>query len=261
MLGGSRRPNIADSFSITTCCALRCLPASHKLTSGTLVVAELSLKPNAAVVRQIAGHDGTDDMKILPANGAAAVDAALALSATLPAAGFAIMELMQMEGQEIHTVNPERLIEARAAARRPPPLPHAHSHRRLSEAAQLNALAAPSAGPFTHPPTPHTVRQEDVMTIGEFPRHFPEAVVVGILRRRSSAAELHEKSHAHLTVEMARQLDLDEAAAAGARLGGVAGEAAARTTDVEVLLAPSQNEEVRRGDCIPYTPSEPLAPP
>lgn len=155
VLGGSRRPNIADSFSITTCCALRCLPASHKLTSGTLVVAELSLKPNAAVVRQIAGHDGTD-MKILPANGAAAVDAALALSATLPAAGFAIMELMQMEGQEIHTVNPERLIEARAAARRPPPLPHAHSHRRLSEAAQLNALAAPSAGPpLTHPlPTP-----------------------------------------------------------------------------------------------------------
>eukprot|EP00964_Phaeocystis_antarctica_P016773 scaffold9227_cov53-Phaeocystis_antarctica.AAC.4 len=60
---------------------------------------------------------------------------------------------------------------------------------------------------------------------------------------------------------MARQLDLDEAAAAGARLGGVAGEAAARTTDVEVLLAPSQNEEVRRGDCIPYTPSDPLAPP
>ena len=82
MLGGSRRPNIADSFSITTCCALRCLPASHKLTSGTLVVAELSLKPNAAVVRQIAGHDDTD-MKILPTNGASAVDAALALSATV----------------------------------------------------------------------------------------------------------------------------------------------------------------------------------
>ena len=82
VLGGSRRPNIADSFSITTCCALRCLPPSHKLTSGTLVVAELSLKPNAAVVRQIAGHDDTD-MKILPTNGASAVDAALALSATV----------------------------------------------------------------------------------------------------------------------------------------------------------------------------------
>ena len=82
VLGGSRRPNIADSFSITTCCALRCLPKTHKLTSGTLVVAELSLKPNAAVVRQIAGHDDTD-MKILPTNGASAVDAALALSATV----------------------------------------------------------------------------------------------------------------------------------------------------------------------------------
>ena len=96
------------------------------------------------------------------------------------------------------------------------------------------------------------------MTIGEFPRHFPEAVVVGILRRRSSAAELHEKSHAHLTVEMARQLDLDEASVGQ---GGVAGEAAATETDVEVLLVPAQNEEVRRGDCMPYTPSDPLAPP
>ena len=73
VLGGSRLPNIADSFSITTCCALRCLPDAHKLTSGTLVVAELSLKPNAAVVRQIAGHDDTD-MKILPTNGASAGD-------------------------------------------------------------------------------------------------------------------------------------------------------------------------------------------
>ena len=166
VLGGSRRPNIADSFSITTCCALRCLPASHKLTSGTLVVAELSLKPNAAVVRQIAGHDGTD-MKILPANGAAAVDAALALSATNPAAGFAITELMQMEGQEIHTVNPERLIEARAAARRRRPPPAA---RRLSRTpipppivgSRSAQRACRPVGRTPHPPT-HSLHRPDRM--------------------------------------------------------------------------------------------------
>ena len=36
------------------------------------------------------------------------------------------------------------------------------------------------------------------------------------------------------------------------------GEAAATETDVEVLLVPAQNEEVRGGDCMPYTPSDPL---
>ena len=98
------------------------------------------------------------------------------------------------------------------------------------------------------------------MTFGEFPRHFPEAVVVGILRRRGGGCKrgggvAGAESHAHLTVEMARQLDLDEASVGQ---GGVAGEAAATETDVEVLLVPAQNEEVRRGDCMPYTPSDPL---
>ena len=256
MLGGSRRPNIADSFSITTCCALRCLPASHKLTSATLVVAELNLKPNVSVVRQIAGHTESDHMKILPATGAAAVDAALALSATLPAAGLAIQELMRMEGQEIHTVNPEILMEVRAATASPAhpfPPPGVGSRSAQRTYGPIGRPRPPL--PPTYPILP---RQEDVMTLKSFACHFPGAVVVGILRRkswRSDAEQLKKRhSHAHLTVHLAHQLDLDEAAVSQGTAAGEGGS----STDVEVLLAPSQDEEVRRVGYIPYTPLSPL---
>jgi len=144
---------------------------------------------------------------------------------------------MQMEGQEIHTVNPERLIEARRhPARRPPPAtrclsctrtPTAGCREPLSRTRLLLTLLLTRLPPSllrwaergcqsepapTHPPTAHAVRQDGGMTFGEFPRHFPEAVVVGILRRRGSTAGhggglLHAKTYAHLTVEMVRLLD------------------------------------------------------
>lgn len=80
---------------------------------------------------------------ILPATSALVVDAALVLSATMPAAGAAIRELMSMEGHEIHTVNPQPLLEGETAI------------------------------PF-----------------GNLGRHFPEAVVVGILRNRVSGVKI-----------------------------------------------------------------------
>lgn len=42
VLGGSRRPRVADSHMLTTVCALRCLPDGRDLKPNTLVVAEVS---------------------------------------------------------------------------------------------------------------------------------------------------------------------------------------------------------------------------
>ena len=114
VLGASRRPSIADSNAITVCSALRCLPAGHKLSKQTLVVAELNLLQNVGVARQVAGHaansESASSMLMLPATSALVVDAALVLSATQPAAGAAMRELMSMEGHEIHTVSVDALL-------------------------------------------------------------------------------------------------------------------------------------------------------
>ena len=80
---------------------------------------------------------------ILPATSALVVDAALVLSATMPAAGAAIRELMSMEGHEIHTVNPQPFLAGGVA-----------------------------------------------IEFGNLGRHFPGAVVVGILRNRGAGAKI-----------------------------------------------------------------------
>ena len=117
VLGASRRPCVADANAITTCSALRCLPEGHKLSRSTLVVAELNLLQNVSVARQVAGHSlgesrerAADSMPLLPATSALVVDYALVLSATLPAAGLSMCELMSMQGCEIHTVGAEPLL-------------------------------------------------------------------------------------------------------------------------------------------------------
>ena len=154
VLGASRRPGIADANAITACSALRCLPADHKLSAGTLVVAELNLLQNVGVARQVAGHtishagENASSMLMLPATAALVVDAALVLSATMPAAGAAMRELMQMEGHEIHTVRIDELIDSEEL---------------------------------------HT-------TFDKVARHFRDAVVVGILRSDGSASDARDEA-------------------------------------------------------------------
>ena len=123
VLGASRRPCVADANAITTCSALRCLPEGHKLSRSTLVVAELNLMQNVSVARQVAGHSmglsrerAAESMPLLPATSALVVDHALVLSATLPAAGLSMCELMSMQGCEIHTVGIEPLLQDHCVA-------------------------------------------------------------------------------------------------------------------------------------------------
>ena len=51
MLGCGAKPGLADSHTITTCCALRCLP--QPLPASTLVIVELQLVQNLEIARQV----------------------------------------------------------------------------------------------------------------------------------------------------------------------------------------------------------------
>ena len=52
-LSAARQPRVGDSHTITTVCALRCLP--EPLNPETLVVIELKLPQNKPVTRQLGG--------------------------------------------------------------------------------------------------------------------------------------------------------------------------------------------------------------
>ena len=49
VLGCGSKPGLADSHTITTCCALRCLP--QPLPASTLVVVELTLTLTIALIQ------------------------------------------------------------------------------------------------------------------------------------------------------------------------------------------------------------------
>ena len=51
VLGCGAKPGLADSHTITTCCALRCLP--QPLPASTLVIVELQLVQNLEIARQV----------------------------------------------------------------------------------------------------------------------------------------------------------------------------------------------------------------
>ena len=84
-------------------------------------------------------------MPLLPATSALVVDSALVLSATNPAAGLAMCELMSMQGQEIHTVDIEGLLreneeDVRVRVESP-----------VSAPAPLSSMAARPPALWTHP--------------------------------------------------------------------------------------------------------------
>ena len=110
VLGTSRRPRVADSHTITTLCALRCLP--DPLAPNSLVVAELKLSQNKPVARQLGGHGGSNKglggaaakVGVLPVAAGPAVDALLVLCALNPIVGSTVMDLMSFSGNQIEVV-------------------------------------------------------------------------------------------------------------------------------------------------------------
>jgi|TARA_B110001469_G_C9543973_1_gene270039 hypothetical protein len=87
VLGCGAKPGLADSHTITTCCALRCLP--QPLPASTLVIVELQLVQNLEIARQVAGRVGASALSVVPCCVGRAVDMASVLCATAPAAGRA----------------------------------------------------------------------------------------------------------------------------------------------------------------------------
>ena len=85
MLGCGAKPGLADSHTITTCCALRCLP--QPLPASTLVIVELQLVQNLEIAQQVAGRvgRGSGHLSVVPCCVGRAVDMASVLCATAPA--------------------------------------------------------------------------------------------------------------------------------------------------------------------------------
>ena len=98
MLGCGAKPGLADSHTITTCCALRCLP--QPLPASTLVIVELQLVQNLEIARQVAGRVAASALSVVPRCGFSvvpccvgrAVDMASVLCATAPAVSRATPE-------------------------------------------------------------------------------------------------------------------------------------------------------------------------
>ena len=80
VLGCGAKPGLADSHTITTCCALRCLP--QPLPASTLVIVELQLVQNLEIARQVAGRAGSSALSVVPC----CVGLTLTLTLTLAAA-------------------------------------------------------------------------------------------------------------------------------------------------------------------------------
>jgi len=104
VMGTGRSPSLADSLTITTLSALRCLPDSHQLSSTTPVVLELQLLQNVSAARQIAGAPGAaSHVHLVPVCAARAVDYLAVMCATAPSTGRALVELISSDGMEFHT--------------------------------------------------------------------------------------------------------------------------------------------------------------
>lgn len=104
VMGTGRSPSLADSLTITTLSALRCLPKSHQLSSTTPVVLEMQLLQNVSAARQIAGGAGAaSHVNLVPVCAARAVDYLAVLCATAPPTGRALVELISSQGMEFHT--------------------------------------------------------------------------------------------------------------------------------------------------------------
>ena len=84
MLGCGSKPGLADSHTITTCCALRCLP--QPLPASTLVIVELQLVQNLEIARQVAGRAGSSALSVVPCCVGLTLTLALTLTLTLAAA-------------------------------------------------------------------------------------------------------------------------------------------------------------------------------
>ena len=115
VLGGSRRPRVADSQMLTTICALRCLPDARFLTHNTNVIAELKQPQTEPVVMHIGGDTEpgsggsqqapSHPLVITPVVGNHSTNAIMSLAALDPSAGLALLDLMNFSGDQIETIS------------------------------------------------------------------------------------------------------------------------------------------------------------
>ena len=115
VLGCGAKPGLADSHTITTCCALRCLP--QPLPASTLVIVELQLVQNLEIARQVAGRAGSSALSVVPCCVGQTLTLTLTLTPTLT------LTLPLPLTLTLAAANPNPNLKPGAVLRRPNPNP------------------------------------------------------------------------------------------------------------------------------------------